>query len=282
VNWIGSDKPDEFRRIGCGNRHTPASRGDGQRARQRTGSRCRWYVRMRRIGDEWSVYRACWEHNHPLFLEEQGLSSRAGLRSGIPEDLLLLGRQLRHAGTRAGRINDVLCCNASIDMRPITWNLEDVRRAFMPTYSDRSDEQHCYNIVTKLPSHLPRADGHAHRCSDATGLCAWLSERDEAGLPTFVDIDEEGCLCACGFVLAGAQVLVDSYGDDVLTIIDSTHNKTRFGLRLYSISSITQNGTTKVRLRTHPLAPPGACNIVATLFLMRSNSNIVLTLFRLN
>ena len=97
VNWIGSDKPDEYRRIGCGNRHTPASRGDGQRARQRTGSRCRWYVRLRRIGDEWSVYRACWEHNHPLFLEEQGLSSRAGLRAGIPEDLLLLGRQLRQA-----------------------------------------------------------------------------------------------------------------------------------------------------------------------------------------
>ena len=139
VSWIGCDNPQDFRRLGCGNRHTPVSRGSGERVRERSGSHCKWAVRLKRDGDAWTVVanRGNWEHNHPLFREEQGLSTRAALRLGIPEEFMILGRQLRHAGMRAGRINDVLCSNASIEMRPITWNLEDVRRAFMPSFQDR-------------------------------------------------------------------------------------------------------------------------------------------------
>ena len=84
------------------------------------------------------------------------------------------------------------------------------------------------------------------RCSDASGLCSWLNGRSVQGLPTFMDVDEEGVFCACGFVLPGAQVLVNSYEGNVIAIIDSTHNKPRYGLRMFSISTITQNGSTKV------------------------------------
>ena len=133
VNWVGSDRPAEVRRIGCGNRHAPGSSGLGERARACSGSRCRWNVRLRREGDEWRVARdrGTWAHNHPLLRAAHGLSSRAALRPGIPEDLMDLGRELRRAGLRAGSIHKALRGVAAADGRPVTWNLEDVRRAYI-------------------------------------------------------------------------------------------------------------------------------------------------------
>jgi hypothetical protein len=76
----------------------------------------------------------------------------------------------------------------------------------------------------------------------------WLQARIAKNLPYFMDLDECGNLSSCGFVLEGVFTLFQSFCGDTVLMIDFTHNKTRFGLRLFSISTITQLGTTKVKV----------------------------------
>jgi hypothetical protein len=152
ICWVGVDCPTKARRIGCGNRHSPAVEGVGERARQRNGTYCKWQVRLKVEDGRWILGKGTWVHNHTLFGVNLGLSARAGLRAGIPADFLILGRQLRNAGMSAGRINDVLCSNAGVETRAITWNLGDVRQAFMPSYEDRcvQDAGCCSYIVSHV------------------------------------------------------------------------------------------------------------------------------------
>ena len=117
VSWHGLDTKyypcSHWRRIGCANRHDPAGKGLGSRpGRTSNGSRCQWFVKLHKEGNEWTLYNGKTGHNHPLAIESDGQPVRAALRAGIPEQFMILGEQLRHAALPAGTINDILVLNA--------------------------------------------------------------------------------------------------------------------------------------------------------------------------
>ncbi len=142
ISWHGLCRDyypfEEWRRIGCANRHQSLSRGFGVRpGRPCNGSGCQWFVKLRKINDEWMLFNGKMGHNHPLVLASDGVPARASLRAGIPDVLMTLGGHLRHAAMPAGTINDILMRNACALGIAVTWTKADVRAAFLPTEDDR-------------------------------------------------------------------------------------------------------------------------------------------------
>ena len=142
ISWHGLNKRyypvEEWRRIGCANRHNAFSKGVGLRpGRLCNGSGCQWFVKLRKEADEWTLYNGKVGHNHPLAIATDGLPVRASLRAGIPAVFMTLGGQLQNAAMPAGAINDILMRNACALGIAVSWNKADVRAAFLPTEEDR-------------------------------------------------------------------------------------------------------------------------------------------------
>jgi len=81
---------------------------------------------------------------------------------------------------------------------------------------------------------------------DAESLCSWIRmRREDLGLPgDWRAID--GRFKGCWFVLDGAREAFAAMGDKITLFMDSTHNKNRFGMRLFMVSCVGWSGNTEV------------------------------------
>jgi len=210
------------RRIGCSNAHGSGRRGNSEH-KQRNGCDCRWGITLEKGSDgRWRLFSARNAHNHALMTSTAAaLSGNKLLRAGIPDNMLAMGEMMAVAGIPASQINRVMQINAQRDNIPISWTYRDVRQRF-----DATTEQ------LQL---------------DAHSLTNWIQMRREDQALMGDWRMQDGRLSGCWFVFGNGLQAYNAMGGKRTVFLDSTHNKNRYGLRLFIISCVGWSGNTEVR-----------------------------------
>lgn len=172
--------------------------------------------------DEWTVFSARNAHNHALGQSvAEAMAGPKIMRHGIPTEFREMGAMMASAGVETARINLVLQINAQKSNIPITWTYNDVRHQFGATTAE-----------------LER---------DAFNLIKWLRMRvEDLSLPSTWRTSAGGQFCACAFMFEGALDGYSAMLPSPMIFLDTTHNKNRFGLRVFIISCIGWAGNTEV------------------------------------
>ena len=159
------------------------------------------------------------EHEGHNLVKSNGAGLGESSLSFIPEELLELGKMLKHAGFSSYKISQGLESEAYRRAMPISWNYQDVYNKFAPSQGER--------------------------ILNATNFSQYLKSRhSDYGLSYELSLDSEGSLDIVFWILRDSleEWAIDS--DNHPVFYDTSHGTNKYALKFGAFTTINLNGQT--------------------------------------